>query len=162
MARKPQMAEIMIGGKLPASLLEQFLGELNSTGARVGKHDGEKFGVKTADDLRQVLDESGHLLLVADKFDELECFCMAHGIAFDRNGNGRNVYFRPGMKRPEPSDKSSDALLDTGNIRPVAKELAGLVTVALTREKVLAAAVKVIRHLNALLPPELPPLDIEE
>ena len=61
-----------------------------------------------------------------------------------------------------PLDKGSDALLDAGNIRPLAKEVARLVTVTLTRQKLLDAVTKVIRHLNSLLPPELPPLEVEE
>ena len=66
------------------------------------------------------------------------------------------------MKRPVSPDKGGEALLDAGNIRPLAKEVARLVTVTLTRQKLLAAVTKVIRHLNSLLPPELPPLEIEE
>jgi hypothetical protein len=158
-------SEIIIGGKVPTMLLQEFLAELNSTGAKVGRHDGAEFGAETAEQLRRALDDDGHLLLVAGQDRQLEGlarFCVTHGIAFDRRGIGGNVYFRQGMRRPEASDKDSEALLDTGNIRPVAMELAGLVTLTLTKEKVLAAAVKVIRHLNALLPPELPPLEIEE
>ena len=156
------MAEIIIGGKLPARLLEEFLDKLNSTGTKVGRHDGADAVFQNSGQLRQALNKSGHLALVADKFDELERFCVEHGIAFDVRRAAGNICFRQGMNKPMPDDKGSDALLDTGNIRPVAKELAGLVTIALTKEKVLAAAVRVIRHLNALLPPELPPLEIEE
>jgi hypothetical protein len=165
MANKAQMADITIGGKMPAALLEEFLGELNSTGAMVGGHDSEKFCATTAQQLRKVLDDNGHLLLVADKFDELEGFCVRHGIAFDRRGTVGNICFRAGMSHPTSPDTGGDALLDADNIRPVAKELARLVTVKLTKEKLLAATVKVIRHLHGLLPPEiapLPPLDIEE
>ena len=164
MATRSHMAEIVIGGKPPAMLLEEFLAELNSTGARVGRHDGEKFGDKTAAQLRQVLDEDGHLLLVADRdgqFEGLERFCVTHGISFDRHSDAGNICFRPGMKQPVP-DKGSDALLNAGNIRPLAQEVSRLVTITLTRQKLLAAVTKVIRHLNSLLPPELPPLEIEE
>ena len=161
MATKSQVAEIVIGGKLPAMLLQEFLAELNSTGARVGVHDGEKFGAKTVEQLRRVLDEDGHLLLVAEKFDGLERFCMAHGISFDRHSDAGNICFRPGMKQPVP-DKGSDALLNAGNIRPLAQEVSRLVTITLTRQKLLAAVTKVVRHLNSLLPPELPPLEIGE
>jgi len=170
--------EITIGGKLPAMLLEEFLGELNSMGAKVGAYDGAEFDAKTAADLRQVLDENGHLFLADDQarngqFEELERFCVDHRIPFDRHSDARhefnaeNVMFRPGMKRPAevPSNNDGDALLRVESIRPVAKELARLVTTKLTREVVLAAARKVIRQLYALLPPEiepLPPLEIEE
>lgn len=157
--------EIIIGGKLPAAQLEKFLGSIASSGAKVGGHDGEGFSAKTAEQLRQVLNENGHLLLVADRneqLDELAGFCVEHGIVFDRRGDNGNICFRQGMKYPVSPDKGSDALLDVGNIRPLAKEVARLVTVTLTRQKLLAAATKVIRHLNSLLPPELPPLEIEE
>ena len=161
------MSEIIIGGRLPAALLAGFLDEIGSTGAKVGGHDGLEFGVKTVEELRRGLDKNGHLVLAVDQVQQFAVadFCVKHGIAFDRRGDGGNVCFRHGMNKPMPLDTRCEALLDTGNIRPVAKELAGLVTIALTKEKVLAAAVKVIRHLNALLPPEiepLPPLEIEE
>ena len=87
---------------------------------------------------------------------------MKHGMPFDRHAATGNISFRPGTKRPMPHDKGSDALLDAGNIRPLATEVARLVTTTLTREKLLAAVTKVVRHLNSLLPPELPPLEIEE
>jgi hypothetical protein len=170
--------EITIGGKVPATLLQEFLGELNSTSAKVGAYDGAEFVAKTAADLRGVLDENGHLFLADDRapngqFAELEDFCVRHGIPFDRHSDARhgfkaeNVTYRPGMKRPAemPSDDSGDALLRAETVRPIAKELARLVTTKLTREKVLAAAKKVIRHLYSLLPPEiepLPPLEIVE
>ena len=164
MANRLEVAEIIVGGKVSARLLEEFLGRVASTGAKVGKHDGGPLGAKTAEQLRRAIDKNGHLLLVAAEFDDLEGFCVEHGIAFDRRGDGGDVCFRPGMNKP--MNNRCDGLLDAGKIRPVAKELAGLVTVTLTKEKVLAAAaVKVIRHLNALLPPEiepLPPLEIEE
>ena len=159
------MAEIIIGGKLPARLLGEFLDNINSSSARVGRHDGEEFGAKTVEQLRRVLDENRHLILVADQDRQLTGladFCVAHSIAFDRHDDGGNICFRQGMNAPMSVNKSSDALLDTGNIRPLAKEVAGLVTITLTRQKLLAAITKVIRHLNSLLPPELPPLEIGE
>ena len=161
MATKSQVAEIVIGGKLPAMLLQEFLAELNSTGARVGVHDGVDVAFQTADDLRNAVDDNGHLLLVAGKFEGLERFCVTHGISFDRHSDAGNICFRPGMKQPVP-DTGSDALLDAGNIRPLAKEVSRLVTVTLTRQKLLVAVTKVVRHLNSLLPPELPPLEIGE
>jgi hypothetical protein len=149
--------EIVIGGKLPARLIDEFLGELNATGAKIA--------AKTPEQIRQALDENGHLVLVADKAKDLEAFCVTHNIQFDRHGPGGNARFRPGMQHPESPDTGGEALLDADNIRPVAKEVAKLVTVKLTRENLLAATVQVIRHLNSLLPPEikpLPPLEIEE
>ena len=69
------------------------------------------------------------------------------------------------MKQPEsvPSNNAGDDLFSADAVRPVVKELTKVVTAGLTREKLKAAAVKVIRHLNSLLPPEvepLPPLEI--
>ena len=170
--------EITIGGKVPTGLLEAFIGELKSAGAKVGGYDGAEATFQTAEELRKALSNDGHLFLVDDQarfgqFEELESFCTKHGIAFDRHSdakheyNAENVYFRSGMKKPEsvPSNNDGDALLRVETIRPVAKELARLVTTTLTREKVLAAARKVIRQLHSLLPPEiepLPPLEIEE
>ena len=127
--------------------------------------------------MREALDEDGHLFLVDDQarcgqFEELESFCVKHGIPFDRHSGARhefdaaNVKFRPGMKRPAEvsSNNDGDALVCAESIRTIAKELTRLVTVKVTREKLLAA-VKVIQHLNSLLPSEiepLPPFEIEE
>ncbi len=164
--------EITIGGKVPANLLEEFLGELDSTGAKVGGYDGAEFDAKTAHDLRQALDENGHLFL-ADaearygQFEELEAFCVQHGISFDRHSDARyefdaeNVYFRPGMKGPlvVRSDNDGDDLLDISLVRPIARELVGVVAAAATnRKKLLAAVTKTIRALNKLLQPEVEPL----
>ena len=157
--------EIIIGGRLHAALLEEFLDTIDSCGLKIGKRDGADAAFQTAGQLRQALNASGHLVLVADQvrqLRELEDYCAKLGIAFDRRGDDGNVYFRHGMNKPMPDDKGSDALLDAGNIRPLAKEVARLVTVTLTRQKLLDAVTKVIRHLNSLLPPELPPLEIEE
>jgi len=159
------MTDITIGGKVPAVLLGEFMDRLNSTGVKVGRHGDADPAFKTAEQLRQVLDDNGYLILVADQdrqLDELEDFCTRHCIPFDRHTATGNISYRPGTKRRVPPDKGCDALLDTGNIRPLATEVARLVTTTLTREKLLAAVTKVIRHLNSLLPPELPPLEIEE
>jgi hypothetical protein len=162
------MADITIGGKIPAALLGKFLAELDSTGAKVGSHGGGESGAGNAEQLRRVLDGNGHLPLTAEDvraFEGLEGFCMQHDIPFDRHSATGNACFRPGMRSAMSPDQGGEALLDAGTIRPIAKEVARLVTVRLTREKLLAAAAKVIRHLNSLLPPEiepLPPLKIEE
>ena len=169
-------AEITIGGTLSAKLLDRFLGKLNSAGARVGGFDGDPFDAKDVDELRKSLDEDGHLVL-ADaeasygQFEELEAFCVKHKIAFDRHSDAhyefdaQNVYFRPSMKAPKsvPSNNAGDDLFSSAAVRPVVKELTRVVTAGLTREKLKATAVKIIRHLNSLLPPEvepLPPLEI--
>ena len=124
------------------------------------------------------MNDDGHLVL-ADaeasygQFEELEAFCVEHGIPFDRHSDAhyefdaQNVYFRPGMRNPEsvPSNNAGDDLFSADAVRPVVKELTRVVTAGLTREKLKAAAVKIIRHLNSLLPPEiepLPPLEIVE
>jgi len=168
--------EITIGGKVSAALLDRFLGELKSAGGRTGGYDGDPFEAKDADELRLALDNDG-LLVLADpeasygRFEELEAFCVEHGIPFDRHSDAKyefdaeNVYFRPGMKAPEsvPSNNAGDDLFSAEAVRPVVKELTKVVTAGLTREKLKAAAVKIIRHLNSLLPPEvepLPPLEI--
>jgi hypothetical protein len=159
------MAEIIIGGKLPARLVAEFMAEVNSTGAKVGRHDGVDAAFQDAERLHGVLDDNGHLLLVADdtrQFDALAAFCVKHGIAFDRRNAARNICFRADMIAPTPVNKGSEALLDAGNIRSLAKEVARLVTVTLTRQKLLDAVTKVIRQLHGLLPPELPPLEIGE
>ncbi len=161
-------AEIVIGGKVPAMLHQEFLAALNSTGGKVGRHDGADAAFHDTEQMRRALDDEGHLPLVADQdrqFDELEGFCMMHGIAFDRHIAAGKVYFRPDRRRLAVPDMDGAALLESDNIRPVAKELAKLVTVKVTREKLLAATVKVIRHLHGLLPPEiepLPPFEIGE
>lgn len=168
--------EITIGGKVPAKLLEQFLGEINSAGVRAGGYDGDPFDAADADGLRRALDDDGHLVL-ADaeasygQFEELEAFCVGHGIPFDRHSDAKyefdaeNVYYRPGMKNPESvrSNNAGEDLFSAEAVRPVVKELTKVVTAGLNREKLKAAAVKIIRHLNSLLPPEiepLPPLEI--
>ena len=104
-------------------------------------------------------------------FEDLEMFCVKHGIPFDwplktvTNTTAENVRFRPGMKEPEniPSNNAGEDLFTVKAVRPVVKELTRVVTAGSTREKLKAAAVKIIRHLNSLLPPEielLPPLQV--
>ena len=131
---------------------------------------------ENAEELRQALDENGHLFLVNDQarygmFEELEDFLCEHDIPYDRHSDARfewdaeNVTFRPGMERPleMPSNKDGDTLLRMDQIRPLAKELARLATAKLTKGKILAVVRKASRKLNKLLPPEvepLPPLQI--
>ena len=132
-------AEIKIGGKLPARLLEQFLAEIRSAGTKVGGYDGAEFACQNAEELRQALNESGHLFLVDDRasfgmFENLEGFLVNNGIPFDRHTDTKhefdaeNVRFRRGMKRPVQVSSNSlgDNLMDVGKVRPVAKELARL------------------------------------
>jgi hypothetical protein len=171
-------AEISIGGKVPAGTLKKFLEELNSIRGRVGGYDGDPFGAETADELRQALDESGHLHL-ADaeasfgQFEDLEEFCVKKVIPFDRHSDAHydfdseTVYFRAGMESPLAvySNNQSDDLTDVAKVRPIAKELARLAKGGLTTDELLAAVVKVSGDLAAALPPEvdpLPPLEIVE
>jgi hypothetical protein len=170
--------EITIGGKLPANVLETFLGVVTSAGAKVGGYEGAAFDATSAKGLIEVLDENRHLFLVDDEarygqFENLEAFCIKHNIPFDRHSSARyefdaeKVMFRPGMKRPlgVPSNDDGGMLLNVETVRPVAKELARLATAKMTREKVLAAVTKVSKMLNKLLPPDiepLPPLEIVE
>ena len=169
--------EIRIGGTIPGDVLEAFLAEVNATGAKVGGYEGLEFAATTAADLTEALDGDGHLFLVNDQarsgmFEEMEAFCVRHGISFDRHSDARyeydaeNISFRTGMKEPVsiPSNNAGEDLFTVGAVRPVVKELTRVVTAGLTREKLKAAAVKIIRHLNSLLPPEiepLPPLQVE-
>ena len=82
--------EITIGGKVPAALLDEFLSEAASTGASVGDYEEAVFAAGTVEELLKALDEDGHLRL-ADaqasygQFEELEAFCVEHGIPFDRH-----------------------------------------------------------------------------
>jgi hypothetical protein len=168
--------EIVIGGKVPSVLLEEFLGEVASTYAFVGGYEGAPFGGRTAEELRGALDENGHLRLADPEarfgqFEELEEFCVRHGIPFDRHSDARyefdavNVMFRPGMEHPveTASNNAGDALADVDALRPVTRELARLATAGLTKNELLAAVAKASRDLEAVLPPEveaLPPLEI--
>jgi len=171
-------AEVRIGGNVPAGLLDRFLGELNSAGVRVGGYDGDPLDAHNAAELRQALDEDGHLVL-ADaeasygQFEELEAFCVQHGILFDRHSDAHfeydseNVYLRVGMETPMSvySNSQSEDLTDVGKLRPVARELARLAQAALTHDELRAAVVKASGDLAAALPPEvepLPPLQIVE
>ncbi len=163
--------EITIGGKVPAALLEEFLREATSTGASVGDYEEATFAAGTVEELLKALDEDGHLRL-ADaqasfgQFEELEAFCVQHGIPFDRHSDAHyefdaeNVYFRPGMERPAHvySNNRGDDLMDADKVRPVARELARLAKARLTKEKLLAAVLKASRKLNKVLPPEVEPL----
>ena len=164
-------AEIRIGGNLPARLLEGFLSEIASAGVSVGGFDGPALDCKTADDLRQALDDQGCLVLADDQasygqFEGLEAFCLRHGIPFDRHSDAHyefdaeNVYFRPGMKRPAQvsSNNCGDDLMATDEVRTVAKALVRLAKAKLTKEKLLAAVAKAGRKLKRLLPPEVEPL----
>ena len=170
--------EITIGGKVPSALLEEFLGEVASSGASVGDYGDAPFDGRTAEELRGALDEDGHLRLADPEacygqFDDLEAFCVRHGIPFDRHSDARyefdavNVTFRPGMERPVvvASNNAGDSLAEVDGIRSVARELAWLVTAGLTKDELLAAVAKASKDLEALLPPEvepLPPLEIVE
>ena len=160
-----------IGGKVPAAVLKKFLKQITSTHASLGEYSGPAFTCATAEQLLRALDEKGHLVLADVEarfgmFEDLEAFCVEHGIPFDRHSDARhefdaeNAMFRPGMKSPlvVPSNNAGDDLFNAEAIRPVAKELARLLTAKLTKEKLRAAAVKVIRHLHSLLPPEVEPL----
>ena len=168
--------EITIGGKIPAALLEEFLGEVASSGASVGDYGNAPFDGRTAEELRGTLDENGQLRLADPEacygqFEELEGFLQEHGIPFDRHSDARyefdavNVMFRPGMERPVEvaSNNAGDSLADAGELRQVARELARLATAGLTNDKLLAAVAKTSRDLEAVLPPDvepLPPLEI--
>jgi hypothetical protein len=170
--------EITIGGEVPAALLEDFLGEAMSTGALVGDYDGSPFAAKTAEELRQALDEKGHLKLVdaeanCGMFEELEGFLCEHDIPFDRHSDaqyqfdGENAVFRSGMQCPliMLCDKSGDSMVFMDQIRPIAKELARLATAKMAKDKLVKAVAKAGRKLNKLLPPEfepLPPLTVTE
>jgi hypothetical protein len=163
--------EITIGGKIAAALLEEFLQEVAATGASVGDYGDTPFVGKTAEELREALDESGHLHL-ADaevrygQFEELEAFCVQHGIPFDRHSDAKyefdaeNVSFRPGMEHPQQifSNNNGDDLMDVDQVRPVAAELARLVTAELGRNELLAAVREASRKLSEALPPEVEPL----
>jgi hypothetical protein len=163
--------EIRIGGNVPADLLEEFLGEIEASGAKVGGYDGSAFTGGTAEELCRALDGNGHLFLVDDEarygtFEELEDFLCEHGIPYDRHSDARfewdaeNVKFRPGMDRPleTPSNGNGDELLRADGIRPIVKELARLATAGLTKDELLAAVRKASRKLKRLLPPEVEPL----
>jgi hypothetical protein len=163
--------EIRIGAKIAAALLEGFLQEVTATGASVGDYGDTPFDCKTAEELREALDESGHLHL-ADaearygQFEDLETFCVEHGIPFDRHSDAKyefdaeNVRFRPGMEHPQQvfSNNNGDDLVDTAQLRPVAAELARLVTAGLGRDELLAAVREASTRLDSLLPPEIEPL----
>ena len=163
--------EIRIGGKVPAALLEEFLGEATSTGALVGDYEGSPFDAKSAEQLREALDENGHLKLVDAEarygmFEELEGLLCEHDIPFDRHSDARyefdseNVVLRPGMDRPleTPSNNNGDTLVRVDEIRPVAKELARLATAKMANDELLAAVSKLSKELHDLLPPEVEPL----
>jgi hypothetical protein len=118
--------EITIGGKIPAALLQEFLGELNSTGAKVGAYDGPAFACKTAADLRQVLDENGRLFLASDRapngqFAEMEDFCVRHGIPH----RGEEVVAEGGQRLDfgswKPDDFGTDEDIETPAAEPVAE-----------------------------------------
>ena len=58
--------EITIGGNVPASLLDEFLREVVSTGASVGDYEGRMVSLDAllgAEGLLKSLDEDGHLEL---------------------------------------------------------------------------------------------------
>jgi len=156
--------DLVIGGKLSATVLQELLDQIATAGVKVRGGDGST----TIEQLRQALDKDGHLLLAVDQdkqLDGLADFCVRHGISFDRRRGEETVCFRSGMKRPTSPDAGGEALYDHDNIRPIAKELATLLTIKVSKAKLTAATVRVIRRLHGLLPPEiepLPPAIIEE
>ena len=58
---------IKIGGKIPADLLDEFLGEVASAGLSVGDYGGPAFACTNAEELREALDEDGLLVLADDQ-----------------------------------------------------------------------------------------------
>ena len=170
--------EIVIGGKVPSAVLKEFLGEVVSAGASAGDYGDPPFEGRTAEELLDALDGNGHLRLADPEarygqFEELEAFCVRHGIAFDRHSDARyefdaeNVVFRPGMEHPvvTASNNAGDSLADADAMRPVVRELARLATAGLTKGEMLSAVAKASKDLEAVLPPDvepLPPLEIVE
>jgi len=156
--------DIIIGGRVHATMLQGLLDQITTAGIKFGYGEG----ATTIEQLRRALNRNGHLLLVADEnkqLDSLADYCVQHGIAFDRRRGEEFVCFRMGMKRSMPHDAGGEALYDAENIRPIAGELARLLTVKLSKAKLLTATVRVIRRLHGLLPPEvepLPPVEFEE
>ena len=123
--------EIRIGGKVPAALVEEFVKEVAATKASVGGYDGYPFDPKQQR-LTEVLDENGYLYLADSEarfgmFEELEAFCVKHGISFDRHSDAfaeydaENVSYRPGMKEPDISHatQSGDTLLRAEEVQKV-------------------------------------------
>jgi hypothetical protein len=170
--------EIKIGGSVPTALVDEFLRQVSCAGGSVGGYDGPAFDCRDAEGLREALNESGHLVLADPEarygqFEELEQWCVRHGVAFDRHSDAKweydaeNVRFRPGMKHPVvvPSDNCGSDLVDADRIRPVAQKLARLAVGRVSKDRLLAALRKACRKLDRLLPPQvapLPPLEIVE
>ena len=169
--------EIKIGGGVPAPLLDEFLREVVSTGASVGGYDGAASDRLDAEGLRQALDGKGHLHL-ADaearfgQFEEIEDFCVRHGIPFDRHSDAKeydseNVRFRPGMEHPVVVSSDNAVVTSwtpTGSARSPGAWLAWRAA-GRPKDKLLAAVRKATRKLDGLLPPEvnpLPPLEITD
>ena len=168
-------AEIWIGGKAPARLIEELCGEIDSAG--VALEWGDKlFAPKNADELLQArIDCDGvQVLWFCDdqaswgRFDSLEGFLQEHDIAFTRRDDGGTEYngeyfeFRPGQD-PDciPIDADGQPVVDVSAIRPIDELLTGAIEQLENGSGDKAASMlrDAQQQLQAQLPPIIPPLE---
>jgi hypothetical protein len=168
--------EIRIGGKVSAALVEEFSKQVAANKASVGGYDGSPFDPKR-NRLAEVLDENGYLYLADSEarfgmFEELEAFCVEHGISFDRHSDAfaqydaENVSFRPGMKEPKvfAATQSGDTLLRAEEVQKVLDLLKPCMTGNESKARLEEGIGQAVAGLTALLPSEetLPRLEIVE
>lgn len=157
-------AEIRIGGNIPSSLVGELCRVIRDEG--VGLEWGENgFSPENANDLTKALDDGGMLCLKDaeaswGEFAELERFCVKHGIAFERETEGKYEFdpetssFRPGMSEAlvEVTNEAKERVVTEDDVRKLEK---------LVKDKKNALALKLI---GSWFPqrPELEPFRIVE
>jgi len=168
-------AQIWIGGKVSAQLVDGLCGEIDAEGVALDWGAG-RFAPKTAEELLQarVDCDGAAVLYLCDeqaswgRFDSLEGFLQEHDIPFTRRDDGGAVYngeiveFRAGQDPVcIPTDADGEPVVDASVLRPVDELLAGVLEQLENGSTDKAASMLRDAHgqLRAQLPPVVAPLE---
>jgi hypothetical protein len=174
-------AQIWIGGKVPARLVDELCGEIDAEGVTLD-WGGACFAPKTGAELlnARVDCEGAAVLYLCDEqaswgqFNSLEGFLQEHNIPFTRRNdggaayNGEIVEFRAGQDPLcIPTDADGEAVVDVSVLRPIDELLAGALEQlengsmdkADRADKVASMLKDAHGQLRAQLPPVVAPLE---
>lgn len=168
-------AEISIGGKIPAQLVDELCGAIDAAGVALEWGDGF-FSPKTSQDLLKARTErDGALVLwLCDeqaswgRFDGLEGFLREHGIPFTRRNDGGAVYDGALVEyRPDsdticlPTNSDGEPVIAVSLLAPADGLLAGALEQLENGSTDKAASMlrDAQRRLREQLPPAFTPLE---